>query len=267
VLLVVGNTIRLDIQNRRREIEVAKLIGATDAFIRRPFLYIGAWYGLFGGIAAWLLVSMALWATGGPVQQLALLYQSPFRLVSADAGTVLVLLAGRKLGFKRPTGRTVAYFSGLGMGFTLRAALGALAPDAMVEVVELVPEVVRWNRGPLGDFSGRPLDDPRTRVHVGDVAKLLRGSRACFDVIALDVDNGPEGLTNRANDWLYSMPGIAAAQDALSPMGVLAYWSADPDPAFHDRLRCCGFMVDEISVHAHGKKGTRHTIWLASVDG
>ena len=97
VLLVVGNTIRLDIQNRRREIEVAKLIGATDAFIRRPFLYSGAWYGLFGGVAAWLLVSMALWATGGPVQQLALLYQSQFRLVAADTGTVLTLLVGGAL--------------------------------------------------------------------------------------------------------------------------------------------------------------------------
>ena len=97
VLLVVGNTIRLDIQNRRREIEVAKLIGATDAFIRRPFLYSGAWYGLFGGVAAWLLVSMALWATGGPVQQLALLYQSQFRLIAADAGTVLTLLVGGAL--------------------------------------------------------------------------------------------------------------------------------------------------------------------------
>ncbi len=97
VLLVVGNTIRLDIQNRRREIEVAKLIGATDAFIRRPFLYSGAWYGLFGGVAAWLLVSAALWATGGPVQQLALLYQSPFRLVAADATTVLMLLVGGAL--------------------------------------------------------------------------------------------------------------------------------------------------------------------------
>lgn len=97
VLLVVGNTIRLDIQSRRREIEVAKLIGATDAFIRRPFLYSGAWYGLLGGLAAWLLVSLALWATGGPVQQLALLYQSQFRLVAADTGTVLTLLAGGAL--------------------------------------------------------------------------------------------------------------------------------------------------------------------------
>jgi spermidine synthase len=154
---------------------------------------------------------------------------------------------------------------GLGMGFTLAAALRELGAGARVTVAELIPEVVEWNRGPLGEYSGMPLDDPRTKVHIGDVAQLLRRSDACFDVIALDVDNGPEGLTKSANDWLYSMPGIIAAQTALSPTGVLAYWSADPDPAFHDRLRRCGFMVEEKTVFAHGKKGARHTIWLATV--
>lgn len=154
---------------------------------------------------------------------------------------------------------------GLGMGFTLAAALQAVGPQAEVTVAELIPEVVEWNRGPLGDFSGRPLDDPRTRVHVGDVAKLLRRQRACFDVIALDVDNGPEGLTKSSNNWLYSAPGIAAAQDALSPGGIVAYWSAGPDQGFHDRLRQCGFLVEETTVHAHGNKGPRHIIWLASV--
>jgi len=97
VLLIVGNTIRLDIQNRRREIEVAKLIGATDAFIRRPFLYTGTWYGLLGGLVAWLLVSAALWATGGPVERLAALYQSEFRLLAAGSLTVTALLAGGAL--------------------------------------------------------------------------------------------------------------------------------------------------------------------------
>ncbi len=154
---------------------------------------------------------------------------------------------------------------GLGMGFTLAAVLQAVGPQAQVTVAELIPEVVEWNRGPLGDYSGRPLDDPRTRVHVGDVAKLLRRQRACFDVIALDVDNGPEGLTKSSNNWLYSAPGIAAAQDALSPGGIVAYWSAGPDQGFHDRLRQCGFLVEETTVHAHGNKGPRHTIWLASV--
>jgi spermidine synthase len=156
---------------------------------------------------------------------------------------------------------------GLGMGFTLAAVLAEVGSYAEVTVAELIPEVVEWNRGPLGERSGYPVNDPRTVIHVGDVVKLLRKSSACFDVIALDVDNGPEGLTKSTNDWLYSMSGIAAAQDALSPEGILAYWSADPDQAFHDRLRRCGFMVEEVIVFAHGKKGARHTIWLASVQG
>ena len=156
---------------------------------------------------------------------------------------------------------------GLGMGFTLAAALAALGPQAEVTVAELIPEVVEWNRGPLGKRSGRPLDDPRTRVHVGDVARLLRLSKGCFDAIALDVDNGPEGLTSERNHWIYSAAGIAAAQDALRPGGVLAYWSAGPAQDFHDRLRRCGFLVEEVSVYAHGSKGARHTLWLASEAG
>jgi len=167
---------------------------------------------------------------------------------------------------ERETARVL--IGGLGMGFTLAAVLAVVGSQAEVTVAELIPEVVEWNRGPLGEYSGKPLDDPRTRVHVGDVAKLLKHRKAEFDVIAMDVDNGPEGLTKRTNDWLYSSAGIIAAQEALrSPAGILAYWSAGPDQAFHDRLRRCGFLVDEISVHAHGKKGARHTIWLASVEG
>jgi spermidine synthase len=154
---------------------------------------------------------------------------------------------------------------GLGMGFTLAAVLKEVGAAAEVTVAELIPEVVDWNRGPLGKHSGRPVDDPRTRVHIGDVAKLLRSKRGYYDVIALDVDNGPEGLTQSSNDWLYSTPGIVAAQESLTPDGILAYWSAGPDQAFHDRLRRCGFLVEEISVFAHGKKGARHKIWLASL--
>lgn len=152
---------------------------------------------------------------------------------------------------------------GLGMGFTLAAALRAVGPDAAVTVAELIPEVVEWNRGPLGERSGRPLDDPRTRIYVGDVAKLLRRSPGGFDVIALDVDNGPEGLTVGSNDWLYSAQGIAAACRALRPGGVLAYWSAAPDRAFGEKLRQAGLKVEEVRVYAHGSKGARHTLWLA----
>jgi len=154
---------------------------------------------------------------------------------------------------------------GMGMGFTLAAVLKEVGLGAEVTVAELIPEVVDWNRGPLGERSGFPLNDPRTKVHVGDVAKLMRRKRGYFDVIALDVDNGPEGLTQSANDWLYSTPGIIAAQVALTSNGILAYWSAGPDQAFHDRLRRCGFLVEEVTVFAHGKKGARHTIWLATL--
>jgi len=156
---------------------------------------------------------------------------------------------------------------GLGMGFTLAAVLKEVGSDAEVTVAELIPEVVEWNRGPLGERSGYPVKDPRTEIHLGDVAKLLRSKRGYYDVIALDVDNGPEGLTKSSNDWLYTTPGIVAAQEALTPKGILAYWSAGPDQAFHDRLRRCGFLVEEVSVFAHGKKGARHTIWLAGIGG
>jgi spermidine synthase len=164
-------------------------------------------------------------------------------------------------------GEARVLIGGLGMGFTLAAALAAVGPDAEVTVAELIPEVVEWNRGPLGERSGRPLDDPRTRIYVGDVGKLLRRSPASFDAIALDVDNGPEGLTRDSNDWLYSFAGIAAAQKALRPGGVIAYWSAGPDRDFEDSLRRCGLQVEEARVYAHGSKGARHTIWLASESG
>ena len=164
----------------------------------------------------------------------------------------------------RDSGQAHVLIGGLGMGFTLAAVLSCVGDKAQVTVAELIPEVVEWNRGPLGIRSGRPLDDPRTHVYVGDVTKLLRAEDPCFDVIALDVDNGPEGMTKSSNSWLYTTAGILAAQNSLKPNGILAYWSAGPDPDFHDRLKRCGFLVDEVMVRGHGNKGPRHIIWLAS---
>ncbi|MCK7543116.1 hypothetical protein MLC59_02890 [Marinobacter bryozoorum] len=153
---------------------------------------------------------------------------------------------------------------GLGMGFTLAAALGALGPEAEVTVAELVPEVETWNRGPLGSAAGYPLNDPRARVHIGDVVELIRSSPGAYDAILLDIDNGPEGLTRKENDWLYTTPGIAAAQAALTPDGILAYWSAGQDPAFTERLKRAGLSVEPVTVRAHRPgKGARHVIWLA----
>ena len=152
---------------------------------------------------------------------------------------------------------------GLGMGFTLAAALAELGPGASVIVAELIPEVVDWNRGPLGQCSGWPLNDPRCEVIVEDVANLIARSRRSFDVIALDVDNGPEGLTNHQNDQLYDTRGIETARDALVPGGILAYWSSGRDHAFRKRLRRSGLSVEEIPVRAHANRGARHIIWLA----
>ena len=152
---------------------------------------------------------------------------------------------------------------GLGMGFTLAAVLRQAGPAATVVVAEIVPEVLQWNRGPLGEKSGRPLDDPRTTVYDGDVSDLIRDADARYDIVTLDVDNGPEGLTVRENDWIYSDAGVQATRKALRPRGIAAYWSAKPDPQFTRRLRRFELVVEERQVYAHGSKGTRHTLWLA----
>ncbi|WP_263141548.1 hypothetical protein [Pseudomonas sp. RIT-PI-AD] len=153
---------------------------------------------------------------------------------------------------------------GLGMGFTLASALRHLGEDAEVQVAELVPGVIEWNRGALGEKSGRPLDDPRTRVLNVDVAEPLKAGPKGFDAILLDVDNGPEGLTQQSNTWLYSAAGLAACARALRPGGYLAVWSASADRGFTLKLGKAGFAVEEVQVYAHGNRGTRHTLWIGT---
>lgn len=152
---------------------------------------------------------------------------------------------------------------GLGIGFTLAAALKQLGGNAEVVVAELVPKVVEWNREHLGAYAGHPLQDARTVVRVEDVGAVMRNEPGGFDAILLDVDNGPEGLTSRANDWLYSNEGLAVAKAALRARGLLAVWSAGPDYRFMARLEKTGMTVEEKKVRAHGNKGARHIIWLA----
>ncbi len=156
---------------------------------------------------------------------------------------------------------------GLGMGFTLAAALRHIGEQGRVVVAELVPSVVAWNRGALGESAGHPLRDPRVTVYEGDVARVLRAGQPVYDAILLDVDNGPEGLTRKGNDWLYGMDGLNAAIASLRPRGVLAVWSAGPDQDFLQRLRKVGFGVDEVHVRACGSKGARHVIWFAGKGG
>lgn len=152
---------------------------------------------------------------------------------------------------------------GLGMGFTLAESLRHIGRQAQVIVAELVPEVVAWNRGPLGKYAGNPLEDPRVIVREGDVARIIDEQRQAYDAILLDVDNGPEGLTRKENDRLYDMDGLNAAYAALRISGVLAVWSAGPDHKFLQRLRKVGFEVEEVRVRSRGAKGARHIIWFA----
>jgi spermidine synthase len=152
---------------------------------------------------------------------------------------------------------------GLGMGFTLRAALDVLPAAATVVVAELVPAVVRWNRGPLGPLAGRPLDDARVRVDETDVAIAVRLNPEKFDAVLLDVDNGSDALTTSTNGWLYSDRGIAALRSALTAQGVLAMWLASEDRKFARRLRQNGFTVEVEHVRGRLKRGPRHAILLA----
>lgn len=154
---------------------------------------------------------------------------------------------------------------GLGMGFTLRAALDALGPEAKVTVAELVPAVVKWARGEMGDVFGGSLTDPRVTIREADVGALMRSGASSFDAILLDVDNGPEGLTRSANDVLYGTVGLNKARDALITSGVLAVWSATPNAGFSLRLRKAGFDVEEVKVRANGSRGgAKHIIWIAT---
>ena len=157
---------------------------------------------------------------------------------------------------------------GLGMGFTLRAALIVLGAQAKIDVAELVPAVVAWARGPMAELFGDSLTDPRVTIHESDVVDLIAAARAGYDAILLDVDNGPNGIVRKANDRLYDVNGLAAAHAALKPGGVLAVWSSADDAKFTARLRRSGFAVTENAVRAKGPQGrAQHFIWVAVREG
>ena len=164
---------------------------------------------------------------------------------------------------KHPRARVL--IGGLGMGYTVRSALDELGDTAQVAVAELIPEVVQWNRGVLAGLAGHPLDDERVSVHEFDVAELIKTPEGGYNAILLDVDNGPQGLTVKENDWLYSPNGLDTTFAALKPKGVLAVWSSGPEAAFAKRLRRVGFEVEEVGLRARGKGkgGAHYTVYLA----
>lgn len=179
------------------------------------------------------------------------------RLSGSEAA--LATLAAKQI---ETVAKPVILIGGLGMGFTLRAAL--LGSKAKIVVAELVPAVVAWAQGPMAEVFGGSLDDARVNIQETDVGEIIRAKRSAFDAILLDVDNGPEGLTRKGNDALYSASGLAAAKTALRPGGVLAVWSSGPNLAFTKRLGRAGFDVNEVNVRATGRGGgARHVIWIA----
>ena len=161
--------------------------------------------------------------------------------------------------------RARVLIGGLGMGYTVRSALDGLGATAQVVVAELVSDVVQWNREFLAELAFSPLDDNRVTIHEADVAQMIKTAKDDYDAILLDVDNGPQSLTLKDNDWLYSLEGLVKSFAALRPKGVLAIWSPGRDPAFAQRLRKTGFEVDEVEVRARGrgKGGAHHIVWIA----
>ena len=154
---------------------------------------------------------------------------------------------------------------GLGMSFTLAAVLASTAENASIDVAELVPEVIEWNRGPLAHLTNGAASDARVRMHNADVAAIIQRSTAHYDAILLDVDNGPSALTTTTNDRLYSAAGLRSAARALKPHGLLAIWSSTTDAAFKSRMTAAGWSVEELRVRGHTqRKGPRYVIWIAS---
>jgi spermidine synthase len=174
----------------------------------------------------------------------------------------LATLACRRIeAVKRPH----LLIGGLGMGFTLRAALAVLGPEARITVAELVPAVIAWAKGPMAAIFGDSLGDPRTNIRSADVIEVIQSHPSAFDAILLDVDNGPEGLIRKANDALYDIKGLKAIRRSLRPGGVAAVWSSGPNALFSKRLRDAGFDVNEVAVRATAKRsGAHHVIWFAT---
>lgn len=173
----------------------------------------------------------------------------------------LAELAYRRL--KRKTGQRIL-IGGLGMGYTLAAALDQSGPDTHITVCELLPAVIRWSRVHLGHLTGMPLNDPRVTVEEGDVALTISKRKSAWDAILLDVDNGPDGLVRKENDRLYGRSGLKTIYDALRPGGILAVWSSGPDAAFTRRLKQCRFQAETVTKRGRKRgKGGTHTIWLA----
>ena len=164
----------------------------------------------------------------------------------------------------RDRARARVLVGGLGLGFTMRAALASLGSDAEVVVAELVPAVIEWNADEQYGISAESMRDPRVRIVNGDVIDVIRANADGFDALMLDTDNGPDGMLISENASLYSDRGIAETIASLRAGGVIAYWSVGDDPKFVTALRRAGLEVETQRVRAHATRGTTHTLYLAT---
>lgn len=168
-----------------------------------------------------------------------------------------------ELALGRAARRKTVLVGGLGLGFTVRAALDRVPTDARVIVAETSAALVGWNRGPVSGLAGRPLDDPRVRLQQADVRARIGEAKGAFDVILLDVDNGPAALSRTGNRSLYASSGLHACHAALAAGGVLGVWSAGPDEDFQEALERAGFEVEVKIVPARGAAGgKKHAVFL-----
>jgi spermidine synthase len=181
----------------------------------------------------------------------------------ASASELLLGKLGIERHIKKPQPRIM--IGGLGLGFTLQTVLAGLGADAKVDVVELVPQVVRWNRAFLRDLNGALLDDPRVNVIEADVVKLIKkGEAQSYDAMILDVDNGPTGMVKASNDTLYSHSGLRAVRKMLQVGGRAAFWSAGDDPHFKARMEKVGFRVGHVRAKIHERsKRAAYVIYVA----
>jgi spermidine synthase len=169
-----------------------------------------------------------------------------------------------RLAFAKVEHARTVLLGGLGLGFSLRATLDLLGPRGKVVVAEQSSSVVDWNRAHVGGLAGRPLEDPRVTVRVGDVRDRIGEARAVYDLILLDVDNGPAALVHDANAGLYDTTGIVACHVALKRGGALAVWAARPDDGYLRRLKRGGFDASAIQVAPRpGAGGRKHVVFVA----